>query len=178
MGSPYKMPTMEQCQELINEAVSGWTTVNGVNGRKFFNNIDSANYIFIPANGMWSDNRLSNLDMCCSWCTTWADDSSAYAMHSSQSGAGSPYSRFGYYGLSVRAIQLKTKRTLYHRESSPKHLKPYFYVKHTMQNLKSNCLQFSIARSAVFDSTLIIDQNLRAFLVVPFHSIKLSDVND
>ena len=109
MGSPWKMPTYGQCEELINEAVSGWATVNGVNGRKFFNNIDSANYIFIPASGIWSDNRLSNLDMCCSWCTKWYGSYEGYSMESSQYGVNSPSRRNGYWGFSVRAIKLSFK---------------------------------------------------------------------
>ena len=35
MGSPWKMPTYNQANELINNTTSTWTTINGVNGRKF-----------------------------------------------------------------------------------------------------------------------------------------------
>ena len=106
MGSPWKMPTSDQCQELINEAVSGWTTVNGVNGRKFFNNTDSANYIFIPASGIWSNTQHSNLDIYEFWCTKWYNMNEAYAMGSSSPNIGGTSSQFGYRGLSVRAIQV------------------------------------------------------------------------
>ena len=54
MGSPWKMFTQTQGQELIDGTNSTWTTINGVNGRKFTSKTDSSKYIFLPAGGYWN----------------------------------------------------------------------------------------------------------------------------
>ena len=49
------MFTKTQGQELIDHTTSTWTTINGVNGRKFTSKTDSSKYIFLPAGGYWYD---------------------------------------------------------------------------------------------------------------------------
>lgn len=49
MGGSWHMPTPEQCQELIDNTTSEWTTQDGVNGRLFTS--DNGKSIFIPAAG-------------------------------------------------------------------------------------------------------------------------------
>ena len=52
-GSPWRMPSIEQCRELISSCTSTWTTQNGVNGRKFTG--PNGGTIFLPAAGYrWS----------------------------------------------------------------------------------------------------------------------------
>ena len=53
MGSPWKMFTQAQGQELIDGTNSTWTTINGINGRKFTSKTDTSKYIFLPAGGYW-----------------------------------------------------------------------------------------------------------------------------
>ena len=53
MGEPWKMPTKDQYQELIDNTYSEWTSINGVNGKKFTSKTDSSKYIFLPAGGYW-----------------------------------------------------------------------------------------------------------------------------
>ena len=53
MGSTWKMPTKDQCKELIDGTNSEWITLNGVNGGKFTSKTDSTKYIFLPAGGVW-----------------------------------------------------------------------------------------------------------------------------
>ena len=53
MGKPWMMFTKEQAQELIDNTTYEWTTINGVNGRKFTSKTDSSKYIFLPAAGVW-----------------------------------------------------------------------------------------------------------------------------
>ena len=48
-GSPWRMPSIEQCRELISSCTSTWTTQNGVNGRKFTG--PNGGTIFLPAAG-------------------------------------------------------------------------------------------------------------------------------
>lgn len=48
-GAPWRMPSLSQIQELLNNATSVWTTQNGVNGRKFIGT--NSGTIFLPAAG-------------------------------------------------------------------------------------------------------------------------------
>ena len=59
MGEPWMMFTKDQGWELIKYTFSGWTTINGVNGYKFFNKTDLSIYIFLPAAGEWGEQSLS-----------------------------------------------------------------------------------------------------------------------
>lgn len=49
LGSGARMPTLAEWEELVNNTTAEWTTMNGVNGRKFtaFN----GNSLFLPAAG-------------------------------------------------------------------------------------------------------------------------------
>ena len=49
-GGQWVMPTLEEIAELFNNTTNEWTTVNGVNGRKFTSKAND-NYIFLPAAG-------------------------------------------------------------------------------------------------------------------------------
>jgi hypothetical protein len=56
-GGAWRMPTKEECKELKDNCTSEWTTLNGVNGRKFTSNING-NSIFLPAAGYRWDGVL------------------------------------------------------------------------------------------------------------------------
>ena len=56
LGAPYKMPTKDQAQEMLDGTISEWTSINGVNGRKLTSKTDSNKYIFFPAAGRWNNN--------------------------------------------------------------------------------------------------------------------------
>ena len=60
MGEPWMMFTKTQGQELIDHTTSTWTSINGVNGRKFTSKTDSSKYIFLPAGGYWKDTTNNN----------------------------------------------------------------------------------------------------------------------
>ena len=51
MGGSWHMPTPEQCQELIDNTTSEWTTQDGINGR-LFTSKNNGKSIFIPAAGV------------------------------------------------------------------------------------------------------------------------------
>lgn len=55
-GTPWRMPSRAQCQELIDNTTSVWTTQNGVNGRKFTG--PNGGTIFLPAAGSRWDDEL------------------------------------------------------------------------------------------------------------------------
>ncbi len=48
-GGKWCMPTINECRELLDNCTSEWTTLNGVNGRKFTG--PNGNSIFLPASG-------------------------------------------------------------------------------------------------------------------------------
>ena len=48
-GAPWRMPSLTQINELLNNCTSTWTTQNGVNGRKFTG--PNGGTIFLPAAG-------------------------------------------------------------------------------------------------------------------------------
>ena len=49
-GPDWRMPSLEQIQELMDNSTTLWTTRNGVNGRLFTSNINGAS-LFLPAAG-------------------------------------------------------------------------------------------------------------------------------
>ena len=57
----WRMPTKEQCNELIEHCTSEWTSQNGVNGRRFTGK--SGNSIFLPAAGYKWDHGLSDYNL-------------------------------------------------------------------------------------------------------------------
>ena len=57
-SSGWRMPSLTQIQELINNCTSEWTTRNGVSGRLFTSNINGAS-LFMPAAGSRWNSELS-----------------------------------------------------------------------------------------------------------------------
>lgn len=55
-GAPWRMPSLTQIEELLDNCTSTWTTQNGVNGRKFTGPNGGA--IFLPAAGNRWDSDL------------------------------------------------------------------------------------------------------------------------
>ena len=54
-GGNWCMPTLDDIKELLDNCTSKWTTLNGVNGRKFISK-NNGNSIFLPAaGGHWND---------------------------------------------------------------------------------------------------------------------------
>ena len=51
MGSKWRMPTIEDCGELLNNTNYEYAEINGVKGGKFINKNDSSKYIFLPFAG-------------------------------------------------------------------------------------------------------------------------------
>ena len=105
MGSPWKMFNKDQCQELIDNTTSTWTTLNGKNGMKFISNKDSSKYIFLQAGGRYQSAELVNKNVVGSyWTTTYNSVSRAYYMsfNSTSTSMGASNRHGGY---SVRAIQ-------------------------------------------------------------------------
>ena len=72
------MFTKDQGQELIDNTTSEWTSINGVNGRKFTSKTDSSKYIFLPAGGYWyATDHTSAGSGGYYWSTTYGDSTGA-----------------------------------------------------------------------------------------------------
>ena len=90
-----KMPTLTQCQELLDETNHSWVTnYNGtvINGMKFVSKKDSSKYIFIPASGFAWNGSFSIVGDYGSLWSSGVDASDAQY-------AGSLYFDSGVYGV-------------------------------------------------------------------------------
>ena len=67
-GGKWCMPTLDDIKELFDNCINEWTTLNGVNGRKFTSNINGKS-IFFPAAGNRWDGDLYNVG---SWGYYWS----------------------------------------------------------------------------------------------------------
>ena len=104
MGSPWKMFTQDQEQELIDGTTSTYITLNGVNGRKFTSKTNSTKYIFLPLAQSWYNTSFINPSYGQYWLTTWYDSSKAYQIYVSPSMSPAITTANRYLGFSVRAI--------------------------------------------------------------------------
>ena len=105
MGSPCRMPTVGEFQELKNNCDSEWTDEDGVTGRRFTSRING-NSIFFPASGYrlgaGLSNRGSNGHY---WSASLHSQTDGYYLRFNSGGVepAGIYSRF--HGYSVRAVQ-------------------------------------------------------------------------
>ena len=89
-GTPWRMPSKAQIDELLDNCSSEWTTQNGVNGRKFTSKING-NSIFLPAAGdRWDGELYGAGDWGYSWSSTLleSDPYGAYGLSFGSGGAG------------------------------------------------------------------------------------------
>ena len=106
-GPEWRMPSLEQIQELMDNCTSQWTTRNGVNGRLFTSNINGAS-LFLPAAGYRWDSEFDNAGAygCC-----WSRTLCSYPGHAYDLGfnSGNVYWDYGVgrvNGESVRAVRV------------------------------------------------------------------------
>ena len=105
MGSPCRMPTVGEFQELNNNCDSEWTDEDGVTGRRFTSRING-NSIFFPASGGRYGTGLYNRGSYgFYWSASLYSQTDGYHLHFTSGGVhpASDYDRF--YGFSVRAVQ-------------------------------------------------------------------------
>lgn len=106
MGGDWHMPTPKQCQELIDNTTSTWTTQDGVNGRLFTSKKDGTKSIFIPAAGdAWGGSVHGSGGSGCVWSSMLsAGDVYNGPLLYFGSGDVSLYNYARYNGLSVRGV--------------------------------------------------------------------------
>ena len=77
-GNDWRMPTLTEAQELINNTDQEWATIGGVNGTKFMKKTDHSVYIFVPAAG-WDGSGNGNIGTAGAyWTSTAQSESRAY----------------------------------------------------------------------------------------------------
>ena len=112
-GANWRMPSLEQFDELINSSytTTEWTTVNNVYGRKITSKMSGhvGNFIFLPAAGYRSWSPLSDAGSYGGYWsraldTSYPDFARYLYFNSSSIYANYSYSR--YYGRSVRPVRV------------------------------------------------------------------------
>jgi hypothetical protein len=105
MGSPCRLPTVGEFQELSSNCDSEWTDEDGVAGSRFTSRING-NSIFFPASGYYNGTTLyfrgSNGYY---WSSSYVSEAYAYNMYFVSGGVNPAGSSYRRYGFSVRAVQ-------------------------------------------------------------------------
>jgi uncharacterized protein (TIGR02145 family) len=105
-GGSWRMPTATEFQELYDNTDNEWTTVNGVNGRKFMKKTDHSVYVFFPAAGNGRNTSLrSRGSNGRYWSSSLYPADSGYYLGFDSSSATSQFGSYRYLGFSVRAVQ-------------------------------------------------------------------------
>jgi len=105
LGSPCRLPTVGEFQELNSNCTSEWTDEDGVAGRRFTSNING-NSIFFPASGYYNGTTLnvrgSNGYY---WSSSYNSATYAYGLYFDSSGVNPADGSGRRYGLTARAVQ-------------------------------------------------------------------------
>ena len=102
-GKGWKMPTKAQFDELLANTTDEWTTINGINGRKF--TASNGNYIFFPAAGNVDGGSLYSRGSYGSYWSRSRDSSSSAWKLTFGSSEHNVYSDYRRYGFSVRPVR-------------------------------------------------------------------------
>ena len=101
-GSIWRMPTSEEQEELLNNCIWEWTTLNGINGYRVTGT--NSNSIFLPAAGDRYGVMLNNQSSCGGyWSSSLNSNFSAHYLLFC-GGYHYKYSDARYLGLSVRPV--------------------------------------------------------------------------
>ena len=107
LGGGARTPTYDEWSELLNNTTAEWTTLNGVNGRRF-TSTTNGNSIFLPAAGWRSGSELDYAGgVGYYWSSSLDSGSPSYARRFGF-GSGAQDMYYGsdrYNGLGVRAVR-------------------------------------------------------------------------
>ncbi len=104
-GTPWRMPTDEDFEELLSHTTSTWTAKNGVNGGEFKG--DNGGILFLPAAGITNDGVVYEENSYCNyWSSSLNDDFPpyAYCLYFNKSDHHA-YRTNGYYRYTWRSVR-------------------------------------------------------------------------
>jgi hypothetical protein len=105
MGEPCRMPSVEECLELVRNCDSEWVVRNGIKGRMFTSRING-NSVFFPASGGRYGTQLSNRGAYGGyWSSSLHSAPVGYSLYFDSGGVNPANSSSRFYGFSVRAVQ-------------------------------------------------------------------------
>ena len=105
MGSPCRLPTVGEFQELHNNCDSEWTDEDGVPGRRWTSRING-NSVFFPASGYYDGTTLGSRGSDGNyWSSSYISETNAYNLGFGSGGVNPASNNFRRYGFSVRAVQ-------------------------------------------------------------------------
>lgn len=105
LGSPCRLPTVGEFQELNSNCDSEWTDEDGVAGRRFTSRINR-NSIFFPASGFYNGTTLDNRGSGGRyWSGSYISETRAYYMGFDSGGVNPAGNGLLRLGFSVRAVQ-------------------------------------------------------------------------
>lgn len=105
LGTPWRLPTKDEFDELIANTDNEWTTINGVNGYKFMKKGDHSVYIFFSASGYcYRSGFLGRSSHGRYWSSTYYSSSSAYGL-SFNSSSVTTINLGRDLGFSIRPVQ-------------------------------------------------------------------------
>lgn len=105
MGSPCRLPTVGEFQELHNNCDSEWTDEDGVPGRRWTSRING-NSVFFPASGDYSGTTLHDRGSDgYYWSSSYISEAGAYYLYFNSGSVNPANGSYRRYGISVRAVQ-------------------------------------------------------------------------
>jgi len=104
-GVNWRMPTLTEAQELINNTDHEWATIGGVNGMKYMKKTDHSVYIFIPAAGWNANTNVGTKGTYWTSTTLEADDGKAYELFLDASNTTTGNDRKTYQ-FPIRPVQM------------------------------------------------------------------------
>lgn len=106
LGSPCRLPTKAEFQELYDNTDTEWATIGGVAGRKFMKKSDHSIFVFFPAGGVGTESALQVRGThCYYWASSCYDNTYAYSMYSLNNYTYAQYPIQRQQGFSVRAVK-------------------------------------------------------------------------
>ena len=105
MGSPCRLPTVGEFQELNSNCDSEWTDEDGVAGRRFTSR-NNGNSIFFPASGYYNGTSLvSRGSGGLYWSSSYISETNAYYLGFNSGGVNPASDSLRRYGFTARAVQ-------------------------------------------------------------------------
>ena len=105
LGSPCRLPTVGEFQELNSNCDSEWTDEDGVAGRRFTSRING-NSIFFPASGNYDGTTLYYRGTRgIYWSASFNSASNAYGLYFNSSNVNPATNYYRRFGFTVRAVQ-------------------------------------------------------------------------